>query len=107
MAERRAVIDYDLWNRLNVRKWGLPSHQYAGRAWRNDDRANPTISIFVQNGDVVEVQTARVVWSDARRYLFPRGWRDAFANYLGQWPDAARWQRRALAGKRALVVRRG
>ncbi len=109
VAVERVCIDYWLWRRIPVRRWGLPTGLYVGSLWSNGDTKAPRIAIVLPSDTegMVKIASAPVTWSDARRWLFPRGWREAIRAYDERWkfPKPGNVHRLILTGKPAF--RRG
>jgi hypothetical protein len=109
VAVKRVCIDYWLWERISVRTLSLPTGLYVGSLWSNGDTKAPRLSIILP-GDkegTVNIVSAPVTWSDAHRWLFPRGWREAIRAYDERWkfPKPGNVHRLILTGKPAF--RRG
>ncbi|CAB4203470.1 hypothetical protein UFOVP1382_86 [uncultured Caudovirales phage] len=88
------------WLALHVREWGLPTGIYVGKAWRNDNMEEPTMTVILPGSTPFTVRflTVRVVWTE-KRERFPTGFRDAFAEYLRDWPHSAKDVRRWVTAR--------
>ena len=80
----KAYVNADRFKSVGER-WSPPRHGYEGKTWRYGDRL---WTILRAADGSLHATSAEVVITEGPE-RFPKGWRDAFAAYLRQWPCSA------------------